>query len=376
MLQRVEVEGIKFPRLYIAENRADAQLALENGIPFIKWNKGKDELIRCLLRPTLEKMFPGIKWSSVLGRRRSVRSNVILASGRQNQDELEAASYDKEAMQAKQYEYDEVVDAYHALIDDGSDTERDVDIAVAQRDCCGDNSGVGYDAFTPDECSVYDYIGDMSSSVDIEALMELGMLPKFIGDIVNCIKINRSNAMRWTEGFTKKRGQCLGNFNSAPQLRNLLIVDISWSIPDGIAATLLTLLETMREMCCADLIITSRRSGFYSYEDKLPDIQTLRDYYGRCNESAEFMSILKKYVAGREYGNVISFGDEDCPGDTKYWNVNMIGTKVHEVWHYHTRSYRSTGYARWVKDCCPDVIEHFNSSWCTFVDRNYKMGAW
>lgn len=374
MLQKVEVEGIKFPRLYIAENKQDAELAMANGIPFIRWKDGKEELIRCLLRPMLEKMFPGINWTNVLGRKRTVRSNVVIVEGERDDSFVEVANYDKDAMQEKQKEYDEIVDEYHKLIDDGSDTERDVDIAEDLRDCLADNSSMSYDAFMPDQCNVYDYIGDVSSGVSIDALMKLGLLPKFIGDIVDCIKINRSNAMRWTEGYTKKLGQVLGNFSSAKQLRNLLIVDISWSIPDGIAATLLTLLETMREMCQADLIITSMRSGFYSYEDELPSVQTLRDYYGRSNECAEFMAILQKHVAGREYGNVISFGDFDNPGDLKYYDVDMMGTKVHEVWHYHTHRNAETGYARWVHECCPEAEQHYDNSWCWFVNQKYKMG--
>ena len=233
---------------------------------------------------------------------------------------------------------------------------------------------MGYDAFDPDYCNVYDYIGDVSSGVSIDALMKLGLLPKFIGDIVNCIRTNRSNAMRWTEGYTKKLGQVLGNFNSSKELRNLLIVDISYSIPDGIAATLLTLLETMRDMCHADLIITSRRSGFYSYEDELPSVQTLRDYYGRSNEGAEFMAILQKHVAGREYGNVISFGDFDNPGILRCWDVDMIGTKVHAVWHYHTYKEAETGYAKWVGECCPEAEQHYDNTWCWFVNSKYKMG--
>jgi hypothetical protein len=178
--------------------------------------------------------------------------------------------------------------------------------------------------------------------------------------------------MRWTEGYNKKLGYPLGRFNCKAELPNLLIIDISASIPDGIAATMLTLADTLRSQCNAELIITSKRSGYYPEGAELPKPQTLRDYYGRGNEASEFYGILKRYIAGREFGHVISFGDYDSPG----WFCslpNLINTKVHAVHHYHTEEKIETGYAKWVKYCCPDVEQHFDNSWCSVVNRYYEM---
>lgn len=89
MLQRVTIDGIQLPRLYIAENQKDVDVAMSNGIPFIRWSKGQDALIRILLRPTLERMFPHIKWDNVLGRRRPFETQVELYGTGNETDQTE-----------------------------------------------------------------------------------------------------------------------------------------------------------------------------------------------------------------------------------------------------------------------------------------------
>jgi len=378
MLQRVTVEGIKFPRLYLAENNQDVKLAKQNGIPYIKWQYGMTSLIKSLLRPTIEKMFPGICWDKVLGEKKPIESNVIICNGSVDDNEIKPTKYDSEAMLEAQYKYDEIVDDLHDckdVVDDEVNYIRDVDIADSRRDCINDYSGSGYGSFTVDTFKVEDYIGDLSSSVDINVLQELGMLPKFVGDIADCIKFNIGNGMRWTEGYNKKLGAAIGNFRNPGELPNLLIIDISWSIPDGIAATMLTLADTLRSQCNAELIITSARSGYYPTGVELPKPQTLRDYYRRSNEAAEFIDIINNHIAGREFGHVISFGDNDCPGDFMSRvkeRMHMVNTKVHEVHHYHTTCRASTGYAKWADDCNPDKI-HYNNDWCRVMNGRYSI---
>ena len=382
MLQRVHVDGIEFPRLYIAENNIDVQLARDNGIPYIKWRHGMDQLVRCLLRPVLEQLFPGIKWNDVLGRKKPVRSDVVIVHGCKHEGEIDVAEYDAEEMLESQHEYDNVVDELDhnwQLPDENGEYVRQVDIAESPRDCIADRSSWSYQEFTEDRLSVSDYIGDISSSVDIMALNKLGLLPKFVGDITDCIASNRSQSMRWTEGYTKKLGVPLGKFNYKRELPNLVIIDCSYSIPDGIAATMLVLADMLRSMLNAELIITSRRSGWYPVGAELPKPQTLRDYYGRSNESAEFMGILRDHIAGREFGYVISFGDHDNPGRIWDAGLDMKGTIVHEVQHYHTNRHSwygnelETGYARWCKECCPTVKEFFDTSWCKVMNTRYHM---
>lgn len=387
MLQRIAVDGIEFPRLYIAENQSDVAIARENGIPYVRWKWGQEELVKQLLRPVIEKMFPGINWNRVLGKKKPIRSQVMIVSGSRAEEPAEVADIDSEAMLEAQHEYDKVVDDYDHETqepDENGEYTRLVDIAEDRRDCTGGTLEPDYNEFHIDRMSIQQYVGDLSSSVDIDALQKLGLLPKFVGDVTDCIKHNVSQSMRWTEGYTKKLGYPLGKFRSKAELPNLIIIDVSHSIPDGIAATMLTLADTLRSQCNAELIITSRRSGYYPVGAELPKPQTLRDYYGRSNEATEFWGIIKKHIAGREFGHVISFGDNDNPGMSPFdWlyeerrnagDVMLAGTKVHAVHHYHTyQANTETGYARWVKECCPNVEMHFDTDWCYVMKDGYRL---
>lgn len=384
MLQRVSIDGLQLPRLYIAENQQDVMIARQSGIPYVRWKWGQEELIKQLLRPVIERMFPGISWNKVLGEKKPVRSQVIMVSGGHEEKEpSQVAHVDNEAMLDAQYEYDKVVDTFNHETqepDENGEYTRMVDIADSPRDCIGGQVEPDYKEFHVDRMSIQQYVGDLSSSVDIDVLQKLGMMPKFLGDVTDCIKHNISQSMRWTEGYTKKLGYPLGKFNCKAELPNLLIIDVSHSIPDGIAATMLTLADTLRSQCNAELIITSRRSGYYPIGAELPKPQTLRDYYGRSNESVEFLGILQKHIAGREFGHVISFGDYDNPGwraegdNTIPNDIDIKGTKVHVVHHYHTyKDNTETGYARWVKECCPTVQQEFDTSWCSIMNDRYKM---
>ena len=384
MLQRVRIEGIELPRLYIAENLADARIAADNGLPYIVWRKGMDTLIKSLLRPAIEKLFPYINWSKVLGKKMPIKSNIKIVDGDKDSeiiDLIDEESYGSDI---------EIEEANDAAIKSQLEYEREEDfvddanaeryVPIADTDRCCPNGSVEKRNFEPDKISVEDYIGDISSSVNIDILQALGMLPKFVGDVADCIKLNLSNRIKWTEGYNKKLASTIGNFKGRGQLPNLLIIDVSASIPDGIAATMITLAETLRNQCNADLIITSARSCYYPSGSELPDNQAIRDYFGRSNESVEFSMILEKYIKGREFGHVISFGDNDYPWLRSYQKrnydyrdagcIDISGTKVHEIHNYHT-TYNNTitGYAKWAADCSPDVI-HYDTSWCNVMINN------
>ena len=222
---------------------------------------GAGGVIKQLLRPVIEKMFPGIDWNLVLGKKKPIRSQVIKVSGCKVEDDSGVAEYDAEKMLEAQHGFDEIVDDIDhetQLPNEDGEYTRIVDIAEEERQFSADNSNGGKYEFTVDRMSIQQYVGDLASQVDIDALQKLGLLPKFVGDVADCIKHNISQSMRWTEGYNKKLGYPLGRFNCKAELPNLVIIDISASIPDGIAATMITLADTLRSQCNADLIITSR----------------------------------------------------------------------------------------------------------------------
>lgn len=373
MLKRVSMEGIPLPRLYIAENNSDVREARDAGIPYIKWTQGNEALVKLMLRPVLEKMFPHILWNMVLGKKPNSRSLVVNCPG----DEIEHESskevcidgtFDNEKRIADQMEIEE------RGYDPDIEWEEIADIADKKRSF---NCGGADPIYKYDRISVWNYMEDSSCSVDLDALQHLGLLPKFIGDIADCIKVNLSNHMRWTEGFNKKLGVPIGNFTALGELPNLIILDVSGSIPRGISATMLAMIDTLRSQVSADLIITGSNSGYYKMGIELPSPDQLRASYGYGNECREFYAILNKYIAGRKWGHVISFGDNDAPayfhirdyneGDDK---LDLSGTEVKAVHHYHTRFKCKTGYAEWVHDlgCLPE--EHYDTDWCRVVDKS------
>lgn len=351
------MDGIELPRLYIAENRKDAEIAVEKGLPFVRWTQGKDKLISMLLMPALRKLFPYINWSKLPNIPR-VSSKIVHCPGRK----VDPIEIDEDY-------HPDTSHANGGSITPSMDTETVVPIADEERDFSNGpvSSTVEYDLAA--------YVGDLSSYVNLDVLQEFKLMPKFIGDIMDCIKTNMVSGTMWSEGYNKKRGATIGNYDRSGQLRNLIIVDVSASIPVGISATMLTLVDTLRTQVHADLIITGGKSRFYAYEDELPDPQVIRNTIPRSNEGVEFAGILKDHILGNHYGHVISFGDNDNPAIAlKYERgqhekmPGMAGTKVEHVHHYHTNLRTQTGYAAWCHQLQMKPMVSYDTSWCKVID--------
>ena len=368
MLQRVTIDGIALPRLYIAENRADADLAMSKGIPFVRWTKGQDELIRILLRPVLERMFPHIRWNDVLGRRKRFRTQVEMVDGGPvSGEDVEVSSTSPEEDDGT------TTDLSHlAEMDDDGTIVEEADIADGERLFAG--GGGAMEAVHL--MDIEDYIGDLSSCVNLEVLQRLQLMPAFIGDILDCIKLNIGSGMRWREGYNKRLGIPVGRFDATGQLPNLVILDVSGSIPRGISATMISLIDTLRTQLSADLIITSDHSRFYPMGSELPSPQRIRDLFHYGNEASEFYGILSTHIRGRHYGHVFSFGDDDTPAAYNWRRADdptTEGTIVEHVHHYHTgcgwnsgRNLR-TGYAKWCHDLASQPLVDYDTSWCKVI---------
>lgn len=371
MLQRLTLDGIELPRLYIAENMYDAELAMSKGIPFIRWSQGQEALIRILLRPVLEKMFPHIKWNEVLGPKPRFRTNVIVCESADNDD------ITRENDNAIEEGKGKGIIEHHgkpepSIDDDGTITET----AVA----CSDErlfTGGGGDAVIEHTLSLADYVGDLSSCVDLNVLQRLRLMPAFIGDILDCIKLNVGSGLYWREGYNKRLGIPVGRYDASGQLPNLVILDVSGSIPRGISATMIMLIDTLRTQLSADLIITSDISRFYPMGSELPDPESIRDMFGYGNEAADFFAILAKNIKGRHYGHVFSFGDNDTPDYFNWYKKKMPtleGTVVEHVHHYHTgygvgrkNQKGKTGYAKWCHMLAKKPLEDYDTSWCKVI---------
>lgn len=380
MLQRVMMDGIELPRLYIAENKADAELAKEKGIPFVRWTQGQEALIRMLLRPLLERMFPHINWNKVCGKRRKFKTTVEI--------------YEHEVKEPEQLD---VVDDLDADEDDGTidampEQSEPVDVGVFDQAVIDEDGETitelssqcmderlfegGSDMVITHKLDIEDYIGDMSSYVNIEMLQRLRLMPAFIGDILECVKLNVSSGIYWSEGYNKRLGLPVGRFNTSGQLPNLVILDVSGSIPRGISATMITLIDTLRTQLSADLIITSSNSRFYPMGAKLPTPQEIRDQFGYGNEERDFFQILTRHIKGKHYGHVFSFGDNDTPTYRNFKDNSMYslsGTIVEKVHHYHTGKWLTyadgakTGYAKWCHMLAKEPEAEYDTSWCEVI---------
>lgn len=377
MLQRVMLDGIELPRLYIAENKEDVAIAQDKGIPYVRWTQGNEALIKMLLRPTLERMFPHIKWNKVLGPKPRFRTKVEIV--KHSEDDYEGKLDGNDATDKFDAPDDNDHEESHTS---GAEAEPGKDGVAESLAVIADGTRLfGNTEKSPivsiEKLKIEDYIGDMNSYVNIDVLQRLKLMPKFIGDILDCIKVNATAGVHWNEGYNKKLGCTVGNFNRSGQLPNLIILDVSGSIPRGISATMISLIDTLRTQLSADLIITSTHSRFYPMGSELPDPQSIRNMFGYGNESYDFFAILTEHAQGKHYGHVFSFGDNDTPAYDLFKSVprrySLSGCKVEHVHHYHTGKWiygtdHKTGYAKWCHLLSSQPKAEYDTSWCTVID--------
>ena len=237
--------------------------------------------------------------------------------------------------------------------------------------------GYSYYASGTGECDVTleELAADENSYVDLDVLAKMGMLPKFLDDIREAIKVNVTNSYMWNDGYNKKTGICSGFLVEQPRPRSLIILDISSSIPDGVSAGMMTLIKTITEIVSADLIITASRSYFYTLEEvRQLDIDEVRREIPRGNESLMFREILDTH--DMDYDNVIAFGDTDNPGtiklnqkiNTKRFYSFFVGGSYDTYGHW---SKKGAGYGRWVLENNPSAVMISDTTWAKFFNRRW-----
>ena len=340
-MRKLDGMGIKLPDIYIAESREDAIRLQSVGLPYIKTQLSDREIVMLILYRMLVKRFPHIKWSEVLHVNLKARVNVIVPGG--------SVSGKAHAEHDPEHELSDIAGAPRTFDVEGTEGDKPEHIAVA------------------------DFCADEASHVNIEQLQALGLLPKFMDDIADSIRLNLEDRMRWRECWNKRLGAAVGDVSYGMEKPNLIILDISNSIPEGISATMIQLIETLRDRASADLIVTGSTSMFWAADEELPSPEWIRGHIARCNESKQFIRILKTRIAGRHFGNVISFGDYDAPyyrwheavHNARHRESTLLqGTSVDRVVNYHTYKEDWTGYAAWVQDCSPDAEVVFDTRWC------------
>ena len=372
--------GIKLPRVYVTNDEEEVVMLRENGLPFIRTSDSDDRVVLCVLYHWLVKRFPHIDWRRQLGIYFTPRSYVVHVPGRTaTKDEAEDTRRMVEEAKGDLDLPEDTSNEAERHDDDVTDEEEELasdschDVADEEREFTNDgcheevrDTIVGLEKFCADELS----------HVNIEQLQALGFLPAFMSDVADAIKTNLRSSMRWRDGWNKRLGCAIGDFSVGTKAPNLIILDISGSIPRGISATMLELIDSLRSQAEADLIVTGGSSYYWPASAELPTPGWIRANVDCDNEAVMFYRILRERLAGRHFGNVISFGDNDCPVDfARYSGIQPdedagMGITVDRVMHFHTwQTGTRTGYAKWVRDANPNVEEVFDTSWCECMER-------
>lgn len=211
---------------------------------------------------------------------------------------------------------------------------------------------------------VEDFIEDQYL-VDFDKLSDLKILPVWLEDLKASIETNIIDEVMFDPtAFNKQLQMNIGGAGVKHNLKNLLILDISSSMPKGVVLTITNLAKLMSKKFYADVILTGRKSYLIDYED-VPntDIVEAVSSYGGGNEGDMYKEILKQ---NKEYATVISFGDNDRPGI--YKGDKDMNFKVHTLYSLHTEGNRTsniTGYAQ-----CFDPKEiHIVKNWISTINK-------
>lgn len=202
-----------------------------------------------------------------------------------------------------------------------------------------DNAQIPIDSFIEDQ-----YL------VNFDKLTELKVLPTWLDDLRASIETNIIDEVTFDpSSFNKQLGLNIGGAALKHNKKNLLILDVSDSIPDGVVKTITGLAKLMSKKFYADVIVTGGQTYMIEYND-VPnsDFVALAAKAGRNNEGEMYRKIVKEK---RDYGTVISFGDDDNPGAfDRSTDSTECNFTCETLFSLHTRGMHTdniTGYARW-----------------------------
>ncbi len=207
------------------------------------------------------------------------------------------------------------------------------------------------------ELSIDSFVQDQYL-VDFDRLSDLKILPKWMEDLKSAIQANIIDEVTFDPtAFNKQMGLNVGSSTVTHHMKNLLILDVSGSMPDAVVMTITNLAKLMSKKFYADIIVTGGRSYFIDYEDvPKEDIVDIAKRAGRNNEGEMFKQIVEEI---KEYNTVISFGDDDNP--VRFGGNKEINTKftVETLYSLHTEksSNNVTGYARCFKPKTTHIVK-------------------
>lgn len=357
-MYQLKIGNIPLPVIYVCEKN-ESRKCRDLGVPYIIRPEGMDDatLVKAFLYWPLRKRFPHLPWTVILGLyyeprlKINVPHETIVSTDYRENDGLGLL------VEGNVGEGMEVSDGYR-LTGGGADVECHVEMTYERQ-------------------GVYDWFEDGNYYVDIETLQQLHLLPTFLDDIATAVKRNLIG-LQWADGWNKKLDCNMGRYDSGTEAPNLIILDVSGSIPRGVSATMVTLIDTLRTQANADLIITGHCSQYWKSGDELPNPRKLARLCGGCNERTQFYKILREHILGRHWGNVIVFGDNDAPADVRFdkddrfkfghldtlTDNELQRTKIDNLLCFHTYdSQMVPGYGRWAEACTPKGAVKIDTTW-------------
>lgn len=375
-MYQLKIGTIPLPKLYVC-SRGEVQKCRELGVPYIIKPQGwtDEKLVKAVLWRFLHDRFPHIKWRELLGFYRPPKLNVFVPEDEEI-EELDPIAQ-RILVSSAPRENPRTEDAY-------SSPNLEYTEGGEYRETSGgfdEDDKLDFNEPKFEQVSIDDYIGDLGYYVNIEELQKLRVLPTFLDDIANAVKVNIMNTS-FMDGYNKKLECNLGSWKGTEQAPNLIILDTSGSIPSGVAGTMISLIDTLRNQANADLIITSRRSEFWPAHSELPNPDKLSYLIGGCNECTQFYAILRDKVIGKHWGNVIIFGDQDSPlrydiqssvrrGATKNIGLSELqSTRIDRIMAFHTDRKLIPGYGLWARDASPKAEVVYNTEWVDCMDND------
>jgi hypothetical protein len=173
-----------------------------------------------------------------------------------------------------------------------------------------------------------DFVIDNAAYVDIEVLKGLNVFPLWLDDIEKAVNTNIHNFATFNNNlYNKKLEGMYGGLEFNAPKRNLIIIDISGSIPKAVSSTCLTLAKNLSESFYSDILITGSKSTLYKYEElyKL-NVENIYAENEMDNDQVWFKKLLTEQEL--EYKTAIVFGDNDSP--CYNWN-NTYNKKTRRI---------------------------------------------
>ena len=230
-----------------------------------------------------------------------------------------------------------------------------------------------------------EFVKDSATYVDIEKLKKLNVFPIWLDKIERAVHTNIHNFAVYNNNmYNKKLEGMYGALDLVSPSRNLIIIDISGSIPKAVSSTCLTLAKNLAETFYADLLITGSKSTLYDYERMHElNVNTVYEENGMDNDQVYFRKLVT--ASKRHYKTAIVFGDNHGPGWAWYNSYNkgtgtisqadgkkMCEWDIDKVISFHTSNkamYRGqrkvAGYAEWFT---PKETEHVDD-WVKYLDN-------